>query len=97
MLKNYRRCVSCRKIAPKAEFWRVVRVFPTQQLQLDEGSGRSAYLCPNLDCLKRAEQKKRLGRALKVTVPEAIYTSLAKRLLPVSEASAAFAEIHSKI
>ncbi|NES45910.1 MAG: YlxR family protein, partial [Moorea sp. SIO2C4] len=26
MKPNYRRCLSCRKVAPKQEFWRIVRV-----------------------------------------------------------------------
>jgi predicted RNA-binding protein YlxR (DUF448 family) len=33
---NYRRCVSCRRIGHKSEFWRIVRVHPDQTVQLDE-------------------------------------------------------------
>ena len=80
MQTNQRRCVSCRRVAPKAEFWRVVRVYPDRQVCLDQGMGRSAYLCPQADCLRQAQKKSRLGRALKANVPEVIYQSLWQRL-----------------
>ncbi|PSB20742.1 DUF448 domain-containing protein [filamentous cyanobacterium CCP2] len=83
MPSNYRRCVSCRKIAPKDSFWRVVRVYPSGTVQLDQGMGRSAYLCPNADCLQMAQKKNRLGRSLKCHVPPNIYEALWQRL-PVS-------------
>jgi len=55
-------------------FWRVMRVpikqsdihraggHPQQfQIQLDDGMGRSAYLCKKLECLQIAQKKKSLG------------------------------------
>lgn len=80
MEPNYRRCLACRKVAHKQEFWRVVRVYPTQQVQINQGSGRSAYLCPQEECLKAAQKKNRLGRSLKCAVPDAIYRELWHRL-----------------
>jgi uncharacterized protein len=80
MQPNYRRCIACRKVALKVDFWRVVRVYPSQIVQLDEGMGRSAYLCPQIECLKAARKKNRLGRALKATVSDSLYDELEKRL-----------------
>lgn len=80
MKPNYRRCVSCRQISSKDYFWRIVRVYPSRQLQLDQGMGRSAYICPSASCLKEARQKNRLGRSLKVPIPEYIYQLLAERM-----------------
>jgi predicted RNA-binding protein YlxR (DUF448 family) len=80
MAQNYRRCVSCRRVAPKAEFWRVVRVYPDRRVTVDTGAGRSAYLCPQADCLRLAQKKNRLGRALKVQVPDPIFQQLWQRL-----------------
>jgi hypothetical protein len=77
---NYRRCISCRKVAPKGEFWRVVRVYPSNSVQLGQGMGRSAYLCPSESCLKTAKHKNRLGRSLKAPVPQTIYEGLWQRL-----------------
>jgi uncharacterized protein len=77
-MKNHRRCVGCRRVADRQEFWRVVRV--NGLAQLDEGLGRSAYLCPQLNCLAAARKKNALARALKATVAEDIYQSLHQRL-----------------
>jgi uncharacterized protein len=80
MQPNYRRCISCRQVFPKEGFWRIVRVFPSQTVQLDQGMGRSAYLCPQASCLQAAQKKNRLGRSLKAAVPEEIYRTLWQRL-----------------
>lgn len=77
---NYRRCVSCRKIAPRKQLLRVVRTHPTGKVEFDRGMGRSAYLCPQLACVNSAYKKNRLGRALKTSVPETIYTQLHNQL-----------------
>ena len=84
MLPNYRRCVSCRKLGPKHEFWRVVRQCTDGSVSLDNGMGRSAYLCPKADCLRLAQKKNRLGRALKAPVPDALWATLWQRL-PVAD------------
>lgn len=81
MEPNYRRCVCCRKLAPKSSFWRVVRLHPSRTIQLDQGMGRSAYLCPDLGCLQTAQKKNRLERSLKAPVPEKTYQTLRQRLL----------------
>jgi predicted RNA-binding protein YlxR (DUF448 family) len=80
MEPNYRRCLSCRLVAPKKAFWRVVRLYPSRQVQLDEGMGRSAYLCPQPSCLAVAQKKNRLGRSLRTSVPEKLYETLWQRL-----------------
>ena len=86
MPPNYRRCISCRAIAPKADLWRIVRVHPDRTVQLDIGMGRSAYVCPTAVCLKAAQKKNRLGRALRVAVPETIYHQLWARLQSAHDA-----------
>ena len=80
MKTNYRRCLSCRKVSSKQSFWRIVRVYPSNSVQLDEGMGRSAYICPQAQCLRAASQKNKLGRSLKASVPQQIYQSLWERL-----------------
>lgn len=80
MEPGYRRCVSCRQIGLKQTFWRIVRIYPSHLVQLDQGMGRSAYLCPQTSCLTIARKKNRLGRSLKAPVPEKIYETLCQRL-----------------
>ena len=81
MEPNYRRCISCRRTAPKQEFWRVVRSHSSNTIVLDQGMGRSAYLCPQAECLKAAQKKDRLSRVLKAPVPNQVYETLSQRLL----------------
>jgi predicted RNA-binding protein YlxR (DUF448 family) len=80
MKPNYRRCISCRTVAHRADFWRVVRLHPSHQVQLDEGMGRSAYICQNPNCLQLAQKKNRLGRVLRSQIPPDIYAELSQRL-----------------
>ena len=78
--KNHRRCISCRRVAPKELFWRVVRVASNHKIEIDRGMGRSAYICRNRDCLERAKVKNRLRASLRVNIPEQIYQNLQERL-----------------
>lgn len=52
----------------------------SNQIQLDEGMGRSAYLCPNLECWTVAKSKNRLQSSLRTKVDDRIYKSLEERL-----------------
>lgn len=67
-------------MAPKAEFWRVVRLAKATTVCLDHGMGRSAYLCPQADCLRLAQRKNRIGRALRVPIPDSLWPLLWQRL-----------------
>jgi uncharacterized protein len=78
MEPNYRRCISCRLTAPKSHFLRVVREHSTGKVHLNQGIGRSAYLCPQADCIALATKKKRLERALKSVVSPDFYDRLAR-------------------
>lgn len=88
MVKDYRRCVSCRKLAPRNEFWRIVRTYPSHTIIIDRDNtlvqGRSAYLCPTASCLQIAQKKNRLSRSLKAKVDENIYQQLKSIELPKS-------------
>ncbi|MFN3926596.1 MAG: YlxR family protein [Pseudanabaenaceae cyanobacterium] len=74
-----RRCVSCQKLADKSQFWRVVRT-AAGDILLDQGMGRSAYICPNLECLTTAQKKKRLAKSLRTNIPPQIFQVLHDRL-----------------
>ena len=77
---NYRRCISCGQVAPKKRFWRVIRLACSKEIKLDQGMGRSAYLCRNIKCLTRARTKNRLQSALRTKIPDDIYQNLQERL-----------------
>ncbi|NEO34688.1 MAG: YlxR family protein [Symploca sp. SIO3C6] len=81
MKKNYRCCIGCRRVAHRSEFWRIVRQYPSHTVQIDQGMGRSAYICPSAQCIQAAQKKNRLGRVLKTSIPPSVYDELANRLV----------------
>lgn len=87
MLPHTRRCLSCRRLGHKSEFWRVVRLSQSQTVVLDQGQGRSAYVCPQASCLHQAQRKNYLGRVLKAPIPPEIYATLNSRLVTPQEES----------
>ena len=73
-----RQCVGCRTMRDKKELLRVVKT-PEGEIVLDttgKKSGRGAYVCPDIQCLKKARKARALERALDVTIPEAVYDAL---------------------
>ena len=77
-----RQCMGCRERRSKREMIRVVRS-PEGDVSLDFGgkkNGRGAYLCPNMECLKKAIRSKSLDRSLEVTIPEDVYARLQKEM-----------------
>ena len=75
-----RRCVACKKLLDRQQLWRVIRDHK-DGLVLNDGMGRSAYLCPNEVCLEEAKKRKRLQKALRCQVPESVFQVLQKRLI----------------
>jgi uncharacterized protein len=50
------------------------------RIQLDDGMGRSAYVCKKLECLQIAQKKNRLGRSLRTPVSPEIFDILKSRI-----------------
>ena len=77
-----RQCMGCRERKAKRELIRVVRT-PEGSVNLDFGGkmkGRGAYICPQMDCLKKALKSKALDRSLEVEIPEDVYARLQKEM-----------------
>lgn len=82
-----RQCVGCRESKDKKELIRVVKTSgeteDAMQICIDRTgkvNGRGAYLCNNLDCLKKARKNNGLSRALKMSVTDEIYQDLERQL-----------------
>lgn len=43
-------------------------------------NGRGAYICPSLDCYKKAAKSKGLERSLKMAIPAEVYETLEKEM-----------------
>ena len=77
-----RQCLGCREMFPKRELIRVVRS-PEGELSLDfkgKAPGRGAYVCPNVDCLKKARKAKARERAFETGIPPAVYDAMEAEL-----------------
>lgn len=77
-----RQCMGCRERKAKREMIRVVRG-TDGNVSLDFGgkmNGRGAYICPNSDCLKKAQRSKALERSLEVEIPAEVYERLTKEI-----------------
>jgi hypothetical protein len=77
--------VACRELLDRRQLWRVIRL-ADGGLALDEGMGRSAYLCPRRDCLEEARRRKKLQKGLRCQVADSIYAALEQRLHATSSA-----------
>lgn len=77
-----RMCSGCGEHKPKKELVRVVKS-PEGEVSLDLSGrkpGRGAYICPTLECLKKAREARRLERAFSCQIPDAVYDAMEKEL-----------------
>lgn len=74
-----RRCVACRDLRDRQLLWRLIRQVDGS-ITLDQGMGRSAYLCPDRACLEEAKRRKRLQRSLRCQIADSIIATLDARL-----------------
>ena len=77
-----RQCVGCREMKPKKELIRVVRS-PEGAVSLDfkgKAPGRGAYVCSEMQCLKKAIKAKALERAFETAISDEIYDLLTQQM-----------------
>ena len=77
-----RQCLGCNEHKPKMELLRVVKT-PEGEILLDftgKKSGRGAYICKDVKCLKKARKSKRIDSNLGVSVPEEVYDRMEREL-----------------
>ena len=77
-----RQCMGCRERKAKRDMIRVVRT-TEGTVTLDFGgkmNGRGAYVCPDPECLKKAQKSRALERCLETPIPQEVYDRLAKEM-----------------
>lgn len=88
-----RKCTGCNEMKPKKELVRVVKapdvknengdVVAVGEVSLDltgKKPGRGAYVCHNLDCLKKARKARRFERAFSTQIPDEIYNKMEEEI-----------------
>ena len=77
-----RRCVGCGETKEKKQLLRIVRS-PDGEISIDltgKKSGRGAYLCKNVSCLRKAKKSRRLEQNLESAISEEVYQRLETEL-----------------
>ena len=77
-----RQCVGCREMKDKKALIRVVKS-PEGVISLDEKGrmpGRGAYVCPDVECLRRARKSRALERTFETQIPPEVYDAMERQL-----------------
>lgn len=77
-----RQCVGCREMKEKKALIRVVKS-PEGEVSLDEKGrkpGRGAYVCPNVECLRKARKSRALERVFETQIPPEVYDAMERQL-----------------
>ncbi len=73
-----RMCLGCNEMKPKRELIRVVKS-QDGEISLDltgRKSGRGAYICRNIECLKSARKARRLEKSFSCRISDEVYDSM---------------------
>ncbi len=77
-----RQCIGCGEMKNKKEMVRILRT-ESGEITLDatgRKNGRGAYLCPNMECFRKAVKGRGIERSFKMAVPKEIYAALEKEM-----------------
>lgn len=77
-----RQCMGCRERKAKRDMLRVVRQ-TDGTVSLDFGgkvNGRGAYVCPDPECLKKAQKSRALERCLETDIPQEVYDRMIREM-----------------
>ena len=77
-----RQCIGCQEMKSKKEMIRGIKT-AEDEIMLDatgRKNGRGAYLCPSMECLKKAVKGKGLERSFKMAIPKEVYETLEKEM-----------------
>ena len=77
-----RQCIGCGEIKSKKEIIRVIKPAYGDILLDATGlkNGRGAYLCPSMECFKKAVKGRGLERSFKMAIPREVYETLEKEM-----------------
>lgn len=78
-----RQCVGCHESKAKSELIRIIKT-PEGEVFIDgtgKKNGRGAYICPDIECFKKARKSKAVERAFGVSISEDIYNEIERQML----------------
>jgi len=77
-----RMCLGCGEMKPKKELIRAVKS-PEGEISLDltgKKSGRGAYICRDINCLKLARKAKRFEKSFECRISDEVYDTMEREL-----------------
>ena len=77
-----RQCIGCGEMKSKKEMIRVLKT-TEDEIVIDatgRKNGRGAYICPSMECFKKAVKSKGLERSLKMAIHKEVYEALEKEM-----------------
>lgn len=81
-----RTCIACKTSKPKKELIRVVKF--NEEIKLDltgKANGRGAYVCNDVECIKKLKKGKLLNRAFSCEVSNETYDAIVEEFLGKEE------------
>ena len=77
-----RQCIGCGEMKNKKEMIRVLKTSEDEIILDATGrkNGRGAYLCPSMECFKKAVKSKGLERSFRMAIPKEVYEALEKEM-----------------
>ena len=77
-----RQCIGCGEMKSKKEMIRVIKTAEGEILLDATGrkNDRGAYLCPSMECFKKAVKGRGLERSFKMAIPREVYETLEKEM-----------------
>ena len=77
-----RQCIGCGEMKRKKEKIRGIKTAEGEILLDATGrkNGRGAYLCPSMECFKKAVKGRGLERSFKMAIPREVYETLEKEM-----------------
>ena len=77
-----RQCIGCGEMKSKKEMIRVIKTAEGEILLDATGrkNGRGAYLCPSMECFKKAVKGRGLERSFKMAIPREVYETLEREM-----------------
>ena len=85
-----RMCVGCREMKPKAQLLRVVKP-QDGDAHIDrtgKAQGRGAYVCGQIECLRKARKSRALERALDAKIEESVFAQLEAQIEAIAAKAA---------
>ena len=78
-----RQCIGCGEMKGKRE---LIRVLGSISIDMTgRKNGRGAYLCPSVDCFRKAVKGRGLERSFKMAISKEVYESLEKEMERLGE------------